>query len=144
MIELRFRALKDARFTNYVLRFVFGGCCTAIAGMVAKRYGPAVGGLFLAFPAIFPAGASLIESHERKRKSKVGADGTHRGRMAAAIDASGAALGCCGLAAFALVVWKVMPRIGGAKGLPLAIIVWTVVALLLWQLRKRRIFGLPP
>ena len=34
---------------------------SAIAGMIAKRYGAEIGGLFLAFPAIFPASASLIE-----------------------------------------------------------------------------------
>ena len=33
----------------------------------AKRYPafPVIGGLFLAFPAIFPASASLIEAHEK-------------------------------------------------------------------------------
>ena len=54
---------------EYLIRFVFGGAglvCVA-AGLIAKKFGPGVGGLFLAFPAIFPAGASLVESHERKK-----------------------------------------------------------------------------
>jgi hypothetical protein len=31
-------------------------------GLLAKKFGSTVGGLFLAFPAIFPASATLIES----------------------------------------------------------------------------------
>ena len=38
------------------------------SGGNAKRYGPGVAGLFLAFPAIFPAGATLIEKHEKEKK----------------------------------------------------------------------------
>jgi len=53
-----------------------GGGCTDFAGLVAKRYGPSIGGLFLVFPAIFPSGASLIENHEKRRKVKSGVDGT--------------------------------------------------------------------
>jgi hypothetical protein len=40
-----------------------------------------VGGLFLAFPSIFPAAASLVESHEKKKKGRVGLDGETRGRQ---------------------------------------------------------------
>jgi hypothetical protein len=68
-------------------------------------FGPGVGGLFLAFPAIFPASASLIESHEIKRKAKVGSDGRNRGRLAASLDSQGASLGCIGLMGFAFVLW---------------------------------------
>jgi hypothetical protein len=66
---------------------------TVIAGLVASRFGPVVGGLFLAFPAIFPASATLIEKHVRERKEKKGLQGTRRGKQAAALDAAGAALG---------------------------------------------------
>jgi len=45
-------------------RFVFGGMVTALAGLVADHYGPILGGLFLAFPGIFPAGVSLVEKHK--------------------------------------------------------------------------------
>jgi hypothetical protein len=50
------------------------------------------GGLFLAFPAIFPASATLIEQHERRRKQGTGGHGTLRGRRAAALDAAGASI----------------------------------------------------
>jgi hypothetical protein len=44
---------------------------TAAADIVAKEFGPTVGGLLLAFPAIFPAGATLVDKHEKKRRKCV-------------------------------------------------------------------------
>jgi hypothetical protein len=81
---------------------VFGGLSTVAAGLIAKRFGPGVGGLFLAFPAI----ASLIESHEIKRKAEVGSDGQNRGRLAVSLDSQEASLGCSGLMGFAFVLWR--------------------------------------
>ena len=81
---------------------------TVAAGFIASRYGAVVGGLFLAFPAIFPASATLIEKHVRERQEKAGASGTRRGKKAAALDATGAVLGSFGLAAFAFVIWLVI------------------------------------
>jgi hypothetical protein len=77
--------------------FFFGGLCTAAAGLIAERFGPEVGGLFLAFPAIFPAGASLLESHERQKMRKAGFEGANRGCVAASVDSAGASIGCIGL-----------------------------------------------
>jgi hypothetical protein len=48
--RVNWSALKQSR--EYVLRFVLGGLATVMAGAVATFYGPAVGGLFLAFPAM--------------------------------------------------------------------------------------------
>ena len=79
------------------MRFGFGGLITAVAGLIAKEYGPVVGGLFLAFPAIFPASATLIEKHERERKEQRGPNGVDRGRKAVSADAGGAAIGSVGL-----------------------------------------------
>jgi hypothetical protein len=59
-----------------------------------------MGGLFLAFPAIFCASATLSEKHERQRKTLRGLKGERRGTDAAALDASGAALGAVGMMAF--------------------------------------------
>jgi hypothetical protein len=58
-----------------VLRFALGGLTTVVAGIHADMYVPAVGGLFLAFPAIFCASATLIEKHERKRKQEMASRG---------------------------------------------------------------------
>src|SRR5260370_1358226 len=83
----------------------FGGLATAIAGVIAKEYGPSIGGLFLAFPAIFPASATLIEQHEKRKKQCTGGHGTLRGRSAAALDAAGASIGAFGLLTFACLAW---------------------------------------
>jgi hypothetical protein len=105
-IEVNLSSLKDTKPHEYVVRFLFGGLATVVAGLIAKRFGPGVGGLFLAFPAIFPASATLIESHEKKRKARIGSDGRNRGRIAASLDSQGASLGCIGLMAFAFVLWR--------------------------------------
>ncbi len=130
-------SLKDTRVRDYAVRFVLGGAATVGAGLIAKHWGPVVGGLFLAFPAIFPAGATLLEEHEVQKKAKIGKDGHGRGREAVALDALGAALGAIGLAAFALVLWRMLPRYGGWVSLGLAVVAWAVVAGVLWVLRKR-------
>lgn len=140
MIEANLSALKQTKVHQYLVRFILGGICTVIAGLVAKRFGPVIGGTFLAFPAIFPAGASLIEAHEKENKSKIGADGTVRGRLAASIDATGAALGSIGLAGFAATIWKLLPTHHAAMVIALASLVWLGIALCLWYVRRHRIF----
>ena len=87
------------------MRFALGGLATVVAGLVADSWGPAAGGLFLAFPAIFCASATLIEKHERERKEKKGLQGKERGKDAAALDAAGAGLGSVALAVFGAVMW---------------------------------------
>ena len=49
-----------------------------IAGLIAYAWGPAIGGLFLAFPAIFPAAATLLDEDERENRPKAGIRGTTR------------------------------------------------------------------
>lgn len=129
-------ALRETRTHEYIARFFFGGLCTMIAGLVAKRYGPGVGGLFLAFPAIFPASATMIENHEKRKKAEVGRDGTIRGRIAASIDAAGAARGTIGLAAFALLVWKWLPLQNSAGVIAAAVLLWGATSYLLWRIRR--------
>ena len=108
---------------------------TVVAGLIAARLGPVIGGLFLAFPAIFPASATLIEKHVRERKEKAGLAGARRGKEAAALDAAGAALGSFGLMAFGLVIWLMIVQ-SPAGALVLAAASWLVVALLGWQVRR--------
>jgi hypothetical protein len=57
----------------------------------------------LAFPAILPASATLVEKHEREKKQAAGILQMIRGRQAAALEARGAAMGSIGLAVFAFV-----------------------------------------
>lgn len=136
----RFASIKGITPQEWILRFVFGGAICVLAGIIAKHYGPAIGGLFLAFPAIFPAGATLVEAHERKHKARVGLDGTHRGRIVAGVEAAGASIGCFGLAAFALLCWLLLPRHATWSVFAAATVAWFVLSAALWWLRKSRIF----
>jgi len=124
------------RWYEYALRFIFGGLITVAAGLIAKRFGPTVGGLFLAFPAIFPASATLVDKHEREKKAEVGLHGSVRGRMAASLDARGAAMGSLGLLAFALFVWKVRTWGSASVVLSPAVVAWFVVSISLWYGRR--------
>lgn len=141
MIAAHLSSVKQTRPHEYLLRFVFGGAATVLAGLVAQYFGPGPGGLFLAFPAIFPAAATLIEAHEKNRMARTGHDGTNRGRMAAAIDAASAALGCIALLGFALVIWRFLPEHNAWLIILAATCVWAFVSVGLWEIRKRRIFG---
>jgi hypothetical protein len=124
---------------EYASRFLFGAAITLVAGMLAKRYGPVFGGLFLAFPAIFPSSLTLIEKHEGQKKERAGIPRTIRGRLAAALDARGAAMGSIGLACFGLVVWKLLPAWKPAPVLLVASVIWFAVSCLIWRARKLRL-----
>jgi hypothetical protein len=136
-IEANFSSLKQTTLREHVVRFVLGGAVTVAAGLIARHWGPVIGGLFLAFPAIFPAGATLIEQHEVKKKREIERDGRRRGREAAALDALGAALGAMGLVAFAVVLWRFLPGHSSWAALGLAVPAWASVSGLLWALRRR-------
>ena len=131
-------ALRKTRWSEYAVRFLFGGAITAATGLVAKHFGPVVGGLFLAFPAIFPASVTLVAKHEKEKKQKVGMDGTARAKKAAALDARGAAMGTFGLGFFALVVWKLLPVWNWIAVLSLAILAWLLVSILIWNTERNR------
>ncbi len=136
-VELNLAPLAQIRWYEYATRFALGGTVTVIAGVLAKKFGPAFGGLFLAFPAIFPAGATLLEKHETEKKQRAGIANSVRGSEAAALDARGAAMGAIGLACFALIVWKLLPLWNAAAVLALAVVAWLVICLLLWWLGKK-------
>ena len=127
-------AVARTRWYEYLLRFIFGGTMTALAGLIAKKYGPVIGGLFLAFPAIFPASATLIEKHEKQKKQQSGGHGLVRGRQAAALDAAGAALGSLGLITFAFLGWQLFSEIPTWAALSSATVAWLGVSILAWKL----------
>jgi hypothetical protein len=109
-IQMDTEGLKDTKWYEYALRFFFGGAMTVATGIVAKEFGPTVGGLFLAFPAIFPAGATLIDKHEKEKKERAGLQPGYRGKYAVALDAAGATMGAMALVIFAVLVLKFLPR----------------------------------
>jgi uncharacterized protein (DUF983 family) len=115
--------LRNTSWRAYALRFAFGGLITALAGFLGTRFGPAVGGLFLGFPAILPASLTLVKKHE--------------GEEAAGDDARGAVAGSIGLIVFAALVWKLAVHLAAWQLLLLATIVWLAVSLIVWLLAQR-------
>ena len=106
----------------------------ATSCLIAKQFGPAIGGLFLAFPAT----ATLIESHEKRKKREAGLDGTRRGKKAAGIDAAGAAIAAIGLIAFAVVLRLTLAIAPTWLSLGLATLTWAVLSFAGWNLWRRR------
>jgi len=138
LVDLKLASLRSTKPHEYAIRFLFGGLITAAAGVIAMRYGPVIGGLFLAFPAIFPASVTLIENHERKNKQDAGFDGTRRGRIAAGIEAAGTSLGAIALVLFAFILYRFLPGHDPALTLVATSLAWLTLSTLLWLLAKRR------
>jgi hypothetical protein len=129
-------ALKQGRWSEYLTRFALGGVATMFTGWVASRFGPSAGGLFLAMPAIFCASATLIETHEARRKRDADMRGERRGKQAAALDAAGAALGGVGLVFFAVVFAASVPR-SPVAAFVYASAAWLLASIAAWWLRHR-------
>jgi hypothetical protein len=135
-VRINVASLKQIQWHEYLTRFVLGGAITVATGLIAQHFGPVIGGLFLAFPAIFPSGATLIEKHECEKKRRAGIPHTLRGRLAAALDARGAAMGSVALGAFGFVISRYLPGNNAAGILSAAAAVWLALAVLLWRARK--------
>lgn len=129
-------AMRRTRWHEYLVRFVFGGLVTMAAGLVADHCGPVMGGLFLAFPSIFPACVTLVQVHEEEDEKEDGKRSSVRKRMArqaAGATAMGTTLGGAGLFCFALVLWLSATRLSPWLLLGLAMLVWVIVnTLVLW------------
>lgn len=129
--------LKTTKWYEYAIRFAFGGLVTALTGLVAHKWGPVVGGLFLAFPSIFPASVTLVEKHKKRKERKHGHCGDTRAKKAAAVDAAGAALGGIGLLGFAAVAWACSRSLPIWLMLALASAAWALVSFAAWFIRQR-------
>jgi hypothetical protein len=136
-VHFDFDKLKRGRSKDYGIRFLLGGIVTMAAGLIADHYGPGAGGLFLAFPAILPAAATLIAQHECERKEGNGMRGERRGRMAAALDTKGAMMGSAGMVAFGFAGWWLLARLPAALALLIATAAWLIFAIGAWMIRKR-------
>jgi hypothetical protein len=136
IIQINLSALKHSNWRGHLTRFLFGGAITVLAGLIANQYGPVLGGLFLAFPAVFPASAILIAKQETRKKARAGFHDPLRGTLAAALEARGAAMGAVALCAFALLVWRLLPQHNAILVLLAALGLWWVLAALIWELRR--------
>ena len=128
--------MRQTTWQQGATRFVVGGAITALVGIIGTKFGPGIGGLFLAFPAIFPASATLIEKHELQKKRRAGMNGEKRSRQVAGVDAAGAAMGCAGLLGFAFVVYKTLVRHPAWEVLGAAVLTWAAISALVWRIHK--------
>ncbi len=139
-IRIKPSNLKKTRWYEYLIRFVFGGLVTAMTGIITNKYGPVIGGMFLAFPSIFPASVTLVQTHKARQEKQEGKDKELQqrlGRQAAGVTSYGAALGSFGLLAFGIVLWAFSTILTPWMVLLLALILWFVVAVLAWWLYRK-------
>jgi len=107
-------ALKKHGPKDYLTRFAFGAGIAAAAAVAGLIFGPKVGGVLLAFPAILPASLTLIERED--------------GRNEAAVDAIAAILGSVALIGFAILATLTLSRLPALAALLLAAAAWFAVA----------------
>jgi hypothetical protein len=69
------RGLKKTKPLEHVVRFLFGGTIAVFTGVIAHAWGPDVGGLFLAFPAILPASLTMVHDHDGRASAVKDAEG---------------------------------------------------------------------
>lgn len=136
LIKFEPAALGEIKIHEYLTRFLLGGAACIATGLIALKFGPVVGGIFLAFPAIFPASATLVDHQEREKKTQAGIPCTVRGRLSAALDARGSVMGSLALGLFAVIVWKLLPLHNAAVVLATALLAWLLLAGVLWRLRR--------
>lgn len=136
LIKLSLSSLQRNRWQEYAIRFALGGTATVLTGIIGAHFGPTIGGVFLALPAIFCASATLVERHERRTKEANGLRGDRRGQEAAALDAAGAALGSVGLVAFAGLFAGLVPMTA-LGAFVVALIGWASVSVSMWWLRRK-------
>jgi hypothetical protein len=136
IVKLQLSALRQTRWYELALRILFGGLATVLTGLIAKSSGPVIAGFFLAFPAIFPSTATLVEKHTKERRRKAGLDGALRAADAVAIEARGATIGSIGLAVFAAMMWLALPHVRAVLGFLLAGLAWLVLSVAVWEIRR--------
>lgn len=138
MVQFDLSSLRQTQWYEYAVRFLFGGLITAATGIIARKLGPGVGGLFLAFPRNLPRQRHLDGKTYPRKEQRTGRDGHKRARGTASLDAAGAATGSVGLAAFALFVWWLLPLHDTLLVLTASAVVWFALAVVAWQLRRLR------
>jgi Protein of unknown function (DUF3147) len=112
--------IKEARYRDMAVRFVFGGTISVVAALVGAAFTEPIGGIFTAFPAILVASLTLIDKQE---------DREH-----ASYDAVGAAMGAVGFIACAFFVSLTLERWPVAASLGVGLSIWLVVSVGLYAL----------
>ncbi len=107
------------------MRFAFGATISVAGGLIGNQWGPLVGGVFLAFPAVLAATLTLIEDKEQRTAP-------------ATQDARGAVLGAVGLIGFAGCVWGLAVTLPAWLALVIAVVAWAVIADVLYLVFGRQ------
>jgi hypothetical protein len=110
------RKVRELRARELGYRFIAGAVTSIAAGAATLAFGPRVGGILLAFPAILAASLTLIEKQEDSAEARE--------------DARGAVMGGLALAVFAGVAALTLGNLSGAIALLLATVGWFAAALL--------------
>ncbi|MGW3497662.1 DUF3147 family protein [Streptomyces sp. NPDC001020] len=114
-VRLDLRAAWDMPRKDLLVRFGFGVAVSFLAAVVSTVFGPFVGGVFLAFPAILLASLTLVAKEEGLRRARD--------------DVRGATLGTLGLAAFAVVGTVLLRHHSAWLALGAATAAWAAVSL---------------
>ncbi|MFB7506888.1 DUF3147 family protein [Streptomyces broussonetiae] len=109
------RRAREMPHKDLLVRFGFGAGVSLLAAVVSKVFGPFIGGVFLAFPAVLLASLTLVAKEEGLRSARD--------------DARGATLGTLGLLAFALTTSVLLRHHPAWLALTVATAAWTVVSL---------------
>ena len=108
--------VRQVKPRDLAIRFTAGALTSVVAGLLTLAFGPRIGGIFLAFPAILAASLTLIEEQDDSAEARE--------------DARGAVMGGVGMAAFAVVGALAFGHLPGGWAVVLAAAAWTVTVLL--------------
>jgi uncharacterized membrane protein (GlpM family) len=110
--------VRKTRPRDLLVRFAAGALTSIVAGGATLAFGPRIGGILLAFPAILAASLTLIEEQEDSAEARE--------------DSRGAIVGGCALGAFALAGWLAFGHLAGSVALLLATAAWVLCALVIY------------
>lgn len=110
--------LKAVHAAELGLRFLFGACISLAAGLIGLHWGPTLGGILLAFPAILSASLALIQGKE--------------GPRIADRNAVGAVLGGIGLSGFGAALMLTARPLPAVLSFALAALAWMAVCCVLY------------
>lgn len=115
MWKLDFSQLKQLRWKDFIIRFLFGGAVSVLAALIAQLTNGRIGGIFTAFPAILLASLTIIARVE----GKYDAEETARGGI----------VGAVALVITAIVLSLTLNVLTGPLSLLLSLAVWLLCAI---------------
>ena len=122
-VEISPHQVRETHGRDWLIRFGFGAGVSALAAVVSAAFGPRLGGVFLAFPAILLASLTLVAKEEGERQSRN--------------EARGATYGTLGLVVFAVLVAVLIGHAPVGVALVAATVARTVVALGAYYVTRR-------